>query len=203
MGVENICSNDSDSIHDIEVIMLASKILQNLLPELNISLEINSLGSTKVKQDYNQRLMDYFTQPDIMENLSANSKRRVENQNPLRVLDSKNIKDQEISKDCPKIIDSYDKDSEEKFTNVLKGLDSLGIKYYVNPTLWRGLDYYEHTWFEFKARDKRLGRSQNTILAGGRYDSLADYLGHSRPVSSVGKFKKFKISAERLIFTCL
>ena len=187
MGIENLCLNDSDSIHDVEIIMLASKVLNEILPDLDIRLEINSLGSQKVKQEYNNQLIKYFSQPDIMKNLSKESQKRVKNWNPLRVLDSKIKIDQELAQDWPKIEEIYDNESEEKFKGVLAGLDSMGVEYRVNNKLWRGLDYYEHTCFEFKINDKRLGRSQNTVLAGGRYDSLAQYLGYSRPISSVGK----------------
>ena len=52
-----------------------------------------------------------------------------------------------------------------------------GIEYTRNKSLVRGLDYYNGTCFEIKTvsdeADKVLGKSQNTLLAGGRYDYLA------------------------------
>lgn len=173
--------------------MLADKILREIVPDPEkLTLEINSLGSSAVKQQYNQVLKEYFTKPQIWDSLSEQSQMRVENGNPLRVLDSKNPTDQEISASAPRINDTYDTESEQKFTTVLSSLDSLSIPYKVTPSLCRGLDYYTHTCFEFKYSDSALGRSQNTILAGGRYDGLALYLGHTSEISSVGK-SQYKI----------
>ena len=56
----------------------------------------------------------------------------------------------------------------------LKKLKGLGIDYKINPYLVRGLDYYNHTAFEFITSEDK---SQNTILAGGRYDGLVSSLG--------------------------
>lgn len=54
-----------------------------------------------------------------------------------------------------------------------------------NPTLVRGLDYYSGTCFEVKSCSDKLGESQNTVLAGGRYDSLArQYIG--KDVAAIG-----------------
>ncbi|CAI2367292.1 unnamed protein product [Moneuplotes crassus] len=187
MGIENLCMNDSGPIHDLEIILLADTILKEIVPsQKDLVLEINSLGSPGVMSSYNKLLVEYFTLPENWSRLSKQSQMRVENKNPLRVLDSKNPADQEVSLGSPKIQDVYDKESREKFEGVITGLDSLGIKYQINPNLCRGLDYYEHTCFEYKYNSKKLGRSQNTILAGGRYDGLAQYLGHSEPISSVG-----------------
>lgn len=58
----------------------------------------------------------------------------------------------------------------------------------------RGLDYYNGTCFELKIGDltdeinpkmakistEVLGSSQNTLLAGGRYDYLANQFGYSK-----------------------
>ena len=46
----------------------------------------------------------------------------------------------------------------------------------------RGLDYYSHTAFEFKASN--LG-AQSTVLGGGRYDGLAEQMGGPH-IPSVG-----------------
>jgi histidyl-tRNA synthetase len=56
-----------------------------------------------------------------------------------------------------------------------------GIKYEQNERLVRGLDYYSHTIFEFVANSKDvLGPQQGTVLAGGRYDSLAKVMSAGR-----------------------
>jgi len=55
----------------------------------------------------------------------------------------------------------------------------MGIKFVVNPHLVRGLDYYQHTAFEFveKPNTHNLGKQQTTVIAGGRYDGLVENLG--------------------------
>ena len=186
IGIENLWIDDSDWIHDIEVIMIGHKILSSLISTDLLSLQINSLGSQQVQVEYNKHLTKYFTNPDIFNNLSNESKSRVEKGNPLRVLDSKNEQDKELTKDWPKIYEFYDDKTNQLFEGVKTGLSKLGIKYEINPYLWRGLDYYSHTWFEFIVNDKRLGASQNTVLAGGRYDSLSEFLGHKQKISAVG-----------------
>jgi histidyl-tRNA synthetase len=62
-------------------------------------------------------------------------------------------------------------------------LADSGVEFVRNPHLVRGLDYYSGTCFEIKLQNDGgllangfsdlLGDSQNTLLAGGRYDSLA------------------------------
>jgi len=65
-------------------------------------------------------------------------------------------------------------------------LDQLDIPYKVNPRLVRGLDYYEETIFEFKCTDESLGPTQDTILAGGRYDGLVKRMGGKEDIPAVG-----------------
>ena len=51
-----------------------------------------------------------------------------------------------------------------------------------NPRIVRGLDYYNHTAFEFVT--DRLG-AQGTVMGGGRYDGLVEQMG-GPPTPSVG-----------------
>ena len=80
----------------------------------------------------------------------------------------------EIIKECPKINSFFDTESSDFFDRITKGLTKLGINFELNSSLVRGLDYYNHTAFEYKTFEEK---SQNTILAGGRYDSLINMLG--------------------------
>ena len=59
----------------------------------------------------------------------------------------------------------------------MKGLDALKIPWKANSLLVRGLDYYNHCVFEFKASHEKMG-SQNTVLAGGRYDRLIEIMAN-------------------------
>ena len=70
-------------------------------------------------------------------------------------------------------------------------VSAAGIEYVINPRLVRGLDYYNHTVFEW-ITDK-LG-AQGTICGGGRYDPLIEMLG-GRPAPGVG----FAMGMERVI----
>ena len=73
-------------------------------------------------------------------------------------------------------------ESRKRFDDILKSLDVINIPYEVDTCLVRGLDYYSHTIFEFleKANEHSNLGSQNTILAGGRYDDLTEMLGATR-----------------------
>ncbi|MGI4776117.1 MAG: histidine--tRNA ligase [Janthinobacterium lividum] len=156
---------------DAETIKLAYDILSALEIEKLATLEINSLGCAESRESYHKQLFVYFN--DHKSQLSADSLRRLE-KNPLRILDSKDVQDIEIVKNAPLISDSYTDQSRSYFEKLIKYLDIFDIKYFINPKLVRGLDYYCHTAFEF-VTDK-LG-SQSSIIGGGRYDKLAEIMG--------------------------
>ena len=105
--------------------------------------------------------------------LSEESQKKVLS-NPLRILDSKNVIDQEINRSSPKISNFFSKDENNKFLITQNLLKDASIKYIINPNLVRGLDYYCHTVFEFESDE--LG-SQDTLIGGGRYDGLVKLLG--------------------------
>lgn len=85
---------------------------------------------------------------------------------------------------CPMLYDVVkDTESQDRFKWVLETLD---IQFTLNPRLVRGLDYYNHTCFEFKVDSPHLGKSQNTVLAGGRYDGLSRTLGSTQSIPAVG-----------------
>ena len=146
----------------------------NILDDLNIAkksiLNINSLGTSEVRSKYEIELDKYLSKFKL--DLSKDSKFRLE-KNPLRILDSKDKKDQEILLDAPKINNFYDQGSREHLENIIKILEEKNITYKINPNLVRGLDYYNGLVFEFVTDE--IG-SQNTILAGGRYDKLVSQM---------------------------
>lgn len=155
---------------DIELISLSHHLL-NEFEINNIRLEINSLGDSKTIYKYREVLISYFEK--YQNDLSEDSKNRLI-KNPLRILDSKDNKDQSIVSNAPKIRDYYTKESSYFFDEVLNGLELLKIPYIINDKLVRGLDYYCHTVFEFITND--LG-AQGTVCAGGRYDNLVSSMG--------------------------
>jgi histidyl-tRNA synthetase len=77
----------------------------------------------------------------------------------------------------------------EHFTKLSGLLSSLGLKFFHNPYLVRGLDYYVRTIFEIKAEGLS---AQDTVCAGGRYDYLVEELGGPR-LPGIG----FAIGVER------
>lgn len=137
----------------------------------NLTLYINSIGDLASRQAFRQALIDYL-RPHL-ELLSPDSQTRFET-NPLRILDSKDPRDQEVVAKAPSILDFLNEESRHHFEEVKKHLHLLGISYKINPFLVRGLDYYNKTVFEFVAGE--LG-AQNSIGGGGRYDGLIQSMG--------------------------
>lgn len=164
---------------EIEVISLALDILRGLGIS-NLTLEINTLGDKESRASYRKALMDYFE--DSKDSLSPESQERL-HKNPLRILDSKAPQDKKIIEDAPSFKNYLNMFSENYFEDILKKLNHLDISFKINPRLVRGLDYYSHTVFEITTPD--LG-AQSTVLAGGRYDSLATLLGNPTDIPAVG-----------------
>ncbi len=173
---------------DVEAILLASAVLKDLGVLEKTTLEINSLGCALTKEKYETALREYFE--DHKEKLSADSKVRLE-KNPLRSLDSKEQEDIELLGDAPKISNFYSNEAKERFAQILNLLDKFGVKYRVNERLVRGLDYYTSTVFEFVMP---FEGAQNTVLAGGRYDSLVEKMS-GKNVPAIG----FAAGIERLM----
>ena len=157
---------------DIECISLAYMFFQKLGIAEKITLEINSIGDIESRNQHRAELVAYLK--PLKSQLSADSRRRLKT-NPLRILDSKEEQDQELLKQAPAIKDFLNPRSKDFFANVKEGLDKLGLLYTVNPLLVRGLDYYNHCVFEFKASGDQIG-ARNTVLAGGRYDRLIEIM---------------------------
>ena len=168
LGLEVLGSADPRA--DVEVIAIATDILQTLGLK-NLHLDINSVGNVEDRQHYRQALVEYFT--PYKDELDADSKERL-TRNPLRILDSKDKRTQEIAQAAPSILKYLGAYSQQHFEQVQQLLTSLDIAYKVNPHLVRGLDYYTHTAFEIISDD--LG-AQATVCGGGRYDGLLSQLG--------------------------
>jgi histidyl-tRNA synthetase len=168
IGLELIGSKSPRA--DVEVIALAIDILQSLGIK-NLKLDLNSVGNGEDRQQYRQALVNYLT--PYKNELDKDSQERL-TRNPLRILDSKDEKTQEIAQNAPKILDNVGDESKKHFETVQQLLTDLGIEYQINHCLVRGLDYYTHTAFEIKSED--LG-AQATVCGGGRYDGLVVELG--------------------------
>ena len=168
LGVE--CFGSKNPATDVETIAMAYQLF-NTLGIKDVTLHLNSLGNTESRLAYRQALIDYLT--PMRESLSKDSQRRLD-ENPLRVLDSKEKEDKVAVENAPSILDYLDEESQAHFDEVRAMLDSLNIPYVIDTNMVRGLDYYNHTIFEFITT---VDKSELTICAGGRYDSLVEYFG--------------------------
>lgn len=168
LGVE--CFGSKNPATDVETIAMAYQLF-NTLGIKDVTLHLNSLGNTESRLAYRQALIDYLT--PMRDSLSKDNQRRLD-ENPLRVLDSKEKEDKVAVENAPSILDYLDEESQAHFDEVCAMLDSLNIPYVIDTNMVRGLDYYNHTIFEFITT---IDKSELTICAGGRYDSLVEYFG--------------------------
>ncbi len=177
VGVEVF--GDRNFLDDVKVIILAEKFLDKLKIRNKLKLQINTLGDPKNRKRYVTELQKFLK--NNYSQLSSESRKKIDI-NPLRILDSKDEGDKKLFSNLPQIMDFLDSDSKDFFKEILKILKSLEIKFDVNPYLVRGLDYYNHTAFEYIFSESK---SQNAVLAGGRYDGLVKSLG-GKDLSGIG-----------------
>ncbi|MGV3487870.1 MAG: histidine--tRNA ligase [Tuberibacillus sp.] len=184
-GVEAIGS--TDPYIDAEVISLALEFYKRLgLKQLK--LVINSLGDIESRKKHREALINHFS-PEI-KNFCSDCQNRLE-RNPLRILDCKVDRDHPLIQSAPSILEYLNEESQTFFGEVKAALNGMGIEYEVDPTLVRGLDYYNHTTFEIMGAD--FG-AITTLCGGGRYSGLVEEFG-GPSVSGIG----FGLSFERVI----
>ena len=168
-GLEVI--GEKSSVVDVQIIQIFYGIIQKLKFK-NLLIEINSLGDSNCRPNYRRLLVKYLKSRANL--LCPDCKRRLK-ENPLRILDCKEEKCQEVVSGAPQMVDHLCDECKLHFKEVLEFLDEVGIPYYLNPYLVRGLDYYTRTVFEIVEEGEN--RSQGTLIAGGRYDNLVKLLG--------------------------
>lgn len=184
-GVE--CYGSDSPSADAEVIALAATLLKKV-GLTQIELNINSIGCPECRAKYNKALKEYI---GANLHLMCGQCQARFDKNPLRILDCKEEKCKEITKNAPKILDYLCDDCKAHFEKVQQILTSLGIAFKVNPGIVRGLDYYTRTVFEFVSTD--IG-AQGTVCGGGRYNNLVEEVG-GKPTPAVG----FGMGLERLL----
>ena len=172
---------------DAELLLMNARIWRKLGLDGDIRLELNSLGNPDARVKFKEKLAGYLQAYES--ELDEDSQRRLTT-NPLRILDSKSLKTQEILQGAPVLSDFMDNESKQHFEGLRGLLDDNGIAYTVNPNIVRGLDYYNKTVFEWITTT--LG-SQGTVCGGGRYDGLVEQLG-GKPSPGVG----FAMGIDRL-----
>jgi histidyl-tRNA synthetase len=190
LDAEIVGTDDPDS--DVEVIAL----LDGFHRELGLSrrsLVVNSLGDDETRAAYLSALTTYLT--DHRADLSEQCRETLAI-NPLRVLDSRRPEDQPVVEAAPQVLEFLTADAEARFDRVQQGLKVLGIAFEIDPRLVRGLDYYNHTLFEFPSH--AIDAAQNAIGGGGRYNGLVEALGGPAGTGGVG----FGAGIERILLAC-
>jgi histidyl-tRNA synthetase len=172
---------------DVEMMVLPLEIYRQLGID-QFTLKVNSVGCEQCRPAYKLLLQTELRK--IFAQLSHDSQVRVE-QNPLRVLDSKDEKDRALTAGMPLMNEHLCGDCRVHFASVRSLLDALNISYEVDGRLVRGLDYYTKTAFEITST--ALG-SQDALAGGGRYDLLVEELGGNQ-TPGVG----FAAGIERLL----
>ena len=175
-GVELYGSKEPQA--DAEVITLVD-IFYKRLGLKKVKLQINSIGCAECRKAYSNALKEYF-RPHLSK-MCADCNSRFE-KNPMRMLDCKEEGCKSITAKAPSISDYLCGDCRAHFEEVQKLLDFSGVKYEVNPSIVRGLDYYSRTVFEFVSSS---AGAQGTVCGGGRYDTLLQQIGE-KPVPAVG-----------------
>jgi len=142
-------------------------------------MQINNVGTADNRKEYIAALKDFFIGKE--RNLPELDRKRLDT-NPIRLLDSKEEDTQILLKNAPTLDQFIDEDSKAYHKTVLEYLDELGAEYVENPSLVRGLDYYNQTVFEYWDIDTG---GKNAVGGGGRYDSLIELLG-GQPTPGLG-----------------
>lgn len=155
-----------------------------------VRMKVNSLGGPGTREIYRKQLIEFFTAKK--EALSPHAQERLQD-NPLRILDSKDPRDQEASQGAPILLDALTEEDRLHWDGLCAALDALGTPYDIDHRLVRGLDYYSRTCFELVASTGEIG-SQNALLGGGRYDSLLENMGGPKQ-PAIG----FAMGLERLL----
>lgn len=186
MGIEALGFAGPDI--DAEIILMTADLWRRLGIAQYVRLEINTLGNKDERAAHREALIRHLeAHADV---LDEDGKRRLYS-NPLRVLDTKNPAMQDMANSAPRLIDYLGEESRAHYEGWKTMLAGLGIDYVENPRLVRGLDYYNHSVFEWVTTE--LG-AQGTICAGGRYDGLIEQLG-GKPAPGIG----FGMGLERVL----
>jgi len=155
---------------DAEQIELLDRWLRTL--GLPFEMHLNTLGDAACRPKYRQALQGYLRSRS--KELCEDCRNRIET-NPIRVLDCKNPKCQEVAAGAPRMEEFLCEACQAHFAGVQEALQRVGVRFVIDPKLVRGLDYYTRTTYEAIATSG-LG-AQSKLAGGGRYDRLVKDLG--------------------------
>ena len=167
VGAEAIGSAEPET--DAELIVLLAELLDSIGVK-GTSLHLSSLGSPETRVAYREELQTYLRAHE--QSLSKEVRERIE-LNPLRAFDASDPGTRAVLERAPKLLDRLASEDAEHFLQVRARLDDAGVRYELDATLVRGLDYYTRTLFEFQSDE--LG-AQSGVAGGGRYDRLIEQL---------------------------
>lgn len=178
-------------VADAEVIFLSHLFCREL--GIETTVQVNSLGSTEARKEYNKVLKDYYRSKRRL--LCEDCTKRLA-KNVLRLLDCKQPGCQPFIHEAPQLIDHLDEESKKHFVKVLEYLAESQVPYILNPYIVRGLDYYNRTAFElwpaFASQSEASAgepvaavSAPNALGGGGRYDGLIEQIG-GRSTPAVG-----------------
>ncbi len=184
-GLETIGGNAA--MADVEIMSVAQSIFDRLGLK-NIRAHINAIGCEGCRDLYIETITRFFSEKKkfLCETCQKRFKR-----SPMRVFDCKNKKCQKLTRSAPLSVSYICKDCAQRFQRIKDYAYDAGIKVRVNPFLFRGLDYYVTTVFEFvdESDDERV-----VVCGGGRYDNLSRQFCRAQ-LTSVG----LGIGVERLL----
>ncbi len=162
---------------DAELIVLLAELL-HAIGVKGTRLHLASLGTPETRAEYREELRSYLRRRES--SLAHDVRARID-LNPMRAFDSTDPQTRHAMTGAPKLLDRLAPEDAEHFAQVRALLDGAGIRYELDPTLVRGLDYYTRTVFEFSS--DALG-AQSGVAGGGRYDRLIEQLdGPQTPAS--------------------
>lgn len=164
------CFGAQDATTDAELILLAYRLVSSLGVK-NLTVKINSIGCPNCRPKYHARLKEFLA--DRIDGMCPTCRTRFE-RNPLRVLDCKEKRCQELVQDAPSVLDLLCEDCAAHFAQLQACLQAAGIPYVVDSRIVRGLDYYTKTVFELITQTPE---GNLTVCGGGRYDNLVEELG--------------------------
>jgi histidyl-tRNA synthetase len=167
VGAEAIGS--ADPAADAELIVLQADLFEAVGVRKS-RLRLASLGTPETRAGYREELQAYLRAHE--QSLSAEVQSRID-ANPLRAFDATDPGTRAVMAQAPLLLDRLAGEDAEHFTAVRDLLDDAGVKYDVDPSLVRGLDYYTRTVWEFTSDE--LG-AQSGVGGGGRYDPLIEQL---------------------------
>lgn len=161
-----IIGGEVDPIYDAEIIVMFYRTLEELKTG-TLMVHINSIGCRICRSGYRSKLVNYYKRLEVCKDCVRRMK-----DNPLRLLDCKKDSCQAVKAGAPSILDSLCSLCRGHLKQVLEHLEELELPYMLNPLLVRGFDYYNRTVFEIFTE-----KSELAIVAGGRYDYLAEMIG--------------------------